>query len=42
MGLSILLDETSFADSGAIREVDTFMHFIIPLSPSAPKLRTEI
>ena len=41
-GLSVLLDEASFADSGAIREVDTFIHFIILLSPSAPKLRTKI
>ena len=41
-GLSVSLDKASFADSGAIREVDTFMHFIILLPPSAPKLRTEI
>lgn len=42
MGLSSSLNKTFFADSGAIREVVAFIHFIILLSPSAPKLRTEI
>ena len=40
--MSISLDKTSFADGGAIREVVAFIYFIILLSPSAPKLRTEM